>query len=79
MQQLAAAAGLYYASAADLDMLLEECRGRVLGVVGFGKRPRALRDIASAWVDMPSIDGDQAYEVWASATPVLAETSGRIR
>jgi chorismate lyase/3-hydroxybenzoate synthase len=79
MQQIAASAGLHYASAAELPALLEEFRGRVLGVVAFGKRPPVRKDIASAWVDMPSIAADQAFEVWTSAAPVQVETSGRIR
>jgi chorismate lyase/3-hydroxybenzoate synthase len=79
MQEIAAAAGPHYASTADLDALLDECRGRVLGVVAFGKRPPARKDIVSAWVDMPSIGADQAFEVWTSAAPVQLESSGRIR
>ncbi len=79
MQQIAAAAGVHYASTANLDTLLDECRGRILGMVGFGKPSPARRDIASAWVDMPVIGADRAYEVWASADPVQAGTSGRVR
>lgn len=79
MQQIAAAAGLRYAGAADLNALLEECRGRVLGIVGFGKPSLERKDIASAWVDMPAIGTDRAFEVWTSTAPVQAETRGRIR
>jgi chorismate lyase/3-hydroxybenzoate synthase len=79
MQQIAAAASLRYASAANLDALLDECRGRVLGMVGFGKPSPEPRDIASAWVDMPVIGADRAYEVWTSADPVQTVTSARIR
>ena len=79
MQQITAASGLRYASTADLPGLLEEFHGRVLGVVAFGKRPRARKDIVSTWVDMPSIGADQAFELWTSAAPVQTESSGRIR
>ncbi|MBI3526446.1 MAG: hypothetical protein HY067_00565 [Betaproteobacteria bacterium] len=79
MQQIAAAAGLRYASAADLNALLEECRGRVLGIVGFGKPSPDRKDIASAWVDTPAIGTDQAFEVWTSTAPVQTETRGSIR
>jgi len=79
MQQIAAAAGLQYASTAEVGALLHECRGRVLGVVAFGKRAPARKDVICAWVDMPTIGADQAFEVWASAAPVQIETSGRIR
>jgi chorismate lyase/3-hydroxybenzoate synthase len=79
MQQVAAAAGLRYASTADLNTLLDECRGRVLGIVGFGKPSPERKDIASAWVDMPAIGADPAFEVWTSAAPVHNEASGRIR
>lgn len=79
MQQIAAAAGLRYASAAKRDALLDECRGRVLGIVGFGKRSPDRKDIASAWVDMPAIGADQAFEVWTSTAPVQTQTRGRIR
>jgi chorismate lyase/3-hydroxybenzoate synthase len=79
MQQIAAAAGLHYANAADLNALLDECFGRVLGIVGFGKPSFDRKDIVSAWVDMPAIGIDQAYEVWTSTAPVQPETSGRIR
>ena len=40
MQQMAAAAGLRHADGADLNALLDECHGRVPGVVGFGKPSR---------------------------------------
>ncbi len=79
MQQIAAAAGLRYATATNLNGLLDACRGRVLGIVGFGKPSVERKDIASAWVDMPAIGTDQAYEVWTSAIPVQTETSDRIR
>jgi chorismate lyase/3-hydroxybenzoate synthase len=79
MQQIAAAAGLRYAGAADLNALLEVCRSRVLGIVGFGKPSLERKDIASVWVDMPAIGSEQAYEVWTSAAPVHNEASGRIR
>ncbi|MBC8008179.1 MAG: hypothetical protein H7X76_09060 [Prolixibacteraceae bacterium] len=79
MQQIATAAGLRYASAVDLNSLLEECRGRILGVVGFGKPSRSPKDVASAWVDMPAIGTDRAFEVWTSTSPVQMQTSGRIR
>ena len=79
IQQIATAAGLRYADSADLNALLDECRGRVLGVVGFGKPSPSPRHIASAWADMPVIGTDRAFEVWTSAAPVLAQTSGRIR
>lgn len=78
MQQIAAA-GLRYADAANLNALLEECRGRVLGIVGFGKPSLERKDIASAWVDMPAIGTDQTFEVWISAAPVQTGASGRIR
>lgn len=79
MQQTAAASGLRHAGAAELDALLTQCRGRVLGVVGFGK-PRAERkDIASIWADLPALGDGPAFEVWTSAHPVRTETSGRIR
>ena len=70
MQQIDASAGLHYPSTADIDALLEECRGRVLGVVGFGKPLRERKGLAATWVDMPVIGTDQAYEVWTSADPV---------
>ena len=79
MQQIAAAAGLHYASNAELDALLDECRGRVLGIVQFGKASPGRKDLVSAWVDMPVIGADQVYEVWTSASPVQVETSGRIQ
>jgi chorismate lyase / 3-hydroxybenzoate synthase len=79
MEQITAAAGLRYASATDLDTLLGECRGRVLGVVGFGKRRPGRKDIVSAWVDMPSVGAEQSYEVWTSVAPVQNGSSDRIR
>ena len=79
MQHIAAAAGLRYASTADLNALLDECRGRVLGIVGFGKPWLDRSDIASAWVDMPSVGTDQTFEVWTSIAPVQTETRDRIR
>ena len=79
IQQIAAAVGLRYASAADLNALLDECRGRVLGIVGFGKASLERTDIASVWVDMPAIGTDRAFEVWTSTAPVQGETRGRIR
>ncbi|HKB83860.1 MAG TPA: hypothetical protein VKD04_11725 [Burkholderiales bacterium] len=79
MQQIAATAGLHYASAANLDTMLDECRGRVLGIVGYGAGSRKRTDIASAWVDLPAIGADRAFEVWTSAAPVRDGTRGRIR
>ena len=79
MQQVAAAAGLRYASGAELHALMDECRGRVLGIVGFGKPVRDRTNVASAWVDMSTIGTDRAFEVWTSADPVEAQISGRIR
>jgi hypothetical protein len=76
MQQIAAAPGLRYATAGDLNALLDECRGRVLGVVGFGKPSPHRKDVTSAWVDMPAIGAERAYEVWTSAAPVHNESSG---
>ncbi len=78
MQQTAASAGLHYASAANLDALLDECRDHVLGIVAFGKPWLGPKDIASAWVDMPVIGADRAFEVWTSMAPVQTETRGRI-
>ena len=51
MQEIVASAGLHYASTADLDSLLEECRGRVLGLVGFGGPVPGRKDIVSTTVD----------------------------
>jgi len=79
MQQIAAAPGLRYATAGDLNALLDECRGRVLGVVGFGKPSPHRKEITSVWVDMPAIGAERAYEVWTSIAPVHNESSGRIR
>ena len=79
MQQIAAAAGLRYAGAGNLNALLDECHGRVLGIVSFGKPSPDRKDHASAWVDMPAIGTDQAYEVWTSTAPVQTGSSGRIR
>ena len=79
MQEIATNAGLRYVSAAGLDPLLEQCRGRVLGVVGFGVPWLDRKDIASAWVDMPAIGTDRAFEVWTSLAPVQTQTRGRIR
>jgi len=79
MQQITATAGLHYASNADLDALLDDCRGRVLGIICFGKASPERKDLVSAWVDMPVVGADQVYEVWTSASPVQVETSGRIQ
>ena len=79
MQPVAAAAGLRYANAADLNALLKQCHGRVLGIVGFGKSSPVRKDIASTWVDMPAIGTDQVFEVWTTTAPVQAETRGSIR
>ena len=79
MQQIAAAPGLHYASTTELDALLEECSGRVLGMVGFGNSPAVRKDIVSTWVDMPVIGIARAHEVWISNTPVRVEAGGRIR
>ncbi len=79
IRQITAVAGLRYASAADLSALLGEYRGRVLGIVGFGKPWPGHNDIVSAWVDMPAIGAEQAFEVWISAAPVQTGASGRIR
>jgi chorismate lyase/3-hydroxybenzoate synthase len=79
MQQTAAAAGLRHAGAAELDALLAQCRGRVLGVVGFGKPSTERSDTVPIWVDLPALGDGPAFEVWTSAHPVRTETGGRIR
>ena len=79
MQQITTVAGLHYADAADLDALLDDCRGRVLGVIGFGKASPTRRDVVSAWVDMPVIGTDRIYEVWTSTATVQFESRGPIR
>ena len=79
MQEIVASAGLHYASTAELDSLLEECRGRVLGLVGYGGPVPGRKDIVSTWVDMPVIGPAQAHEVWVSAESVQIEARGRIR
>jgi chorismate lyase / 3-hydroxybenzoate synthase len=79
MQQVAVAAGLHYVGAADLNALLNECRGRVLGIVGFGRQSSVHKDVASAWVDMPAIGKGPVFEVWTTMAPVQAETRGSIR
>ncbi|MEO8003587.1 MAG: hypothetical protein ABI771_01665 [Betaproteobacteria bacterium] len=79
MQETAIRAGLRYVGAADLDSVLAEDRGRVLGVVGFGAPLRDRPDIVSTWVDMPVVGAERVYEVWTSAAPVQVETNGSIR
>lgn len=79
MQQVAAAASLRYASAADVNALVDECRGRVLGIVGFGKASSDREDVPSAWVDMPAIGTHRAFEIWTSTDPVQTHSNGRIR
>jgi chorismate lyase/3-hydroxybenzoate synthase len=79
MQQVSAAAGLHYAGSETLGLLLDECRGRVLGMVCFGAPSTDHADITSAWVDMPGVRSGPSYEIWTSAAPVRTETTGHIR
>lgn len=79
MPQTASAAGLRYASSADLNSVLEQCRGHVLGIVGFGSPCSEFKGIASTWVDMPTIDSGPVFEVWTSALPVQTKIHGSIR
>jgi chorismate lyase/3-hydroxybenzoate synthase len=79
MQETVTRAGLRYVGAADLDSVLAEDRGRVLGVVAFGAPIRDRADVVSTWVDMPVVGGERVYEIWTSAAPVQVETKGSIR
>jgi chorismate lyase / 3-hydroxybenzoate synthase len=53
--------------------------GRVLGVVGFGARPVALR-VALPWVHVPVLGAhDASFEVWTSGKPVTDCSAGNIK
>lgn len=79
MRQMVAGVGPRYASGPDIGRLLDECRGHVLGLVGFGDHWQGHNEFASAWVDAPVIGAGRQCEAWISAKPVRTATSGRVR
>ena len=50
---------------------------RILGAVAFGaQQPRVTAaDCPTAWVDMPVLNGESAFEVWTSAQTVVRENA----
>lgn len=58
--------------AEKLPLLLQECRGRVLGLLVYGATEPELpqQGFPCAWVELPLIGGGTWYEVWISAQPV---------
>ncbi|MBW8076588.1 MAG: hypothetical protein GJU76_00580 [Gallionella sp.] len=61
--------GLAYLDPSEADDYLARCEGRVLGVIGFGRR--ATVEHATVWVDIPVLGGhDTCLEVWTSDAPV---------
>ncbi|MEO7728916.1 MAG: hypothetical protein ABIS45_16820 [Burkholderiales bacterium] len=55
-----------------------ESRARILGAIAFGaaEPPVDSPECPYAWIDMPVLDGDAAFEVWTSAEPVVREEAG---
>src|SRR5487761_2772809 len=61
--------GLAYLDPSVADDYLARCEGRVLGVIGFGRRATVAH--ATVWVDIPVLGGhDTCLEVWTSDAPV---------
>jgi chorismate lyase/3-hydroxybenzoate synthase len=77
-RETTASVELAYLSPDALGAYLEQCKGRVLGVVAFGHRPAADKaDYPATWVDMPVLGADSVFEVWTSNEPVtLGHESG---
>ncbi len=68
-----------YAHAGSVETCLAEHAGRVLGVVGFGAQPVALR-APMPWVHVPVLGAhDASFEVWISGKPVADCSAGNIR
>ncbi|MEO8165768.1 MAG: hypothetical protein ABI619_10275 [Betaproteobacteria bacterium] len=78
MLQTRAAAGLHYAGAENLNALLDECQGHVLGIVAFGKPGPCFPDVPFSAVDMPVLGNDTCYEVWTGTAPVQIARHGGI-
>ncbi len=75
-QGLAAAApALAFMTPARLAMHSAQCDGRILGAIAFGAQPLHIPSAGypRAWVDMPLLESETAYEVWTSAQPVVRE------
>jgi chorismate lyase/3-hydroxybenzoate synthase len=81
MHETVARTGLRYAEAGEFDALLTECRGNVLGCLGFGVSAPMVAPGAfpCARIDMPTIGTDGLFEVWTSPLPVQTESRDRIR
>jgi chorismate lyase/3-hydroxybenzoate synthase len=75
--------GLAYLSADEVEKYLEEHRGKVLGMVGFGQEIQLQNfDSKPLWVDIPVLGGNgTSFEVWTSDVSVVSceskEVSGR--
>jgi hypothetical protein len=63
MQEVAVAADVRYAGAADPDALSDQDRDRVAGSMGLVSAPRDLKDPASGWAAMPADLTDASIEV----------------
>ena len=65
--------GLAYLGLAEADDYLAKHDGRVLGVVGFGRRATVAH--TPVWVDIPVLGGrGTSFEVWTSDAPVTTHT-----
>jgi chorismate lyase/3-hydroxybenzoate synthase len=67
--------GLSYLTHEEFAIHQTRYQGRLLGAVAFAaERPYASTpDCPSAWVDMPVMNDESAYEVWTSSQPVVRE------
>ncbi len=80
-QQTLTRAGLRYVAADDIGAALADSAGAVLGYVGFGNPDpdHQAGKVPFAWVDMPTVGVDRAFELWTSQAPVRTELPSRIR
>jgi enamine deaminase RidA (YjgF/YER057c/UK114 family) len=69
---------LGYLTRAEFAVHQARCKGRLLGAIAFGaERSRvAVPDCPYAWVEMPVLNDESAFEVWTSAQPVVTEEAG---
>ena len=66
--------GLAYLDAGEIGAYLETHNGRILSVIGFGRRlPLPPTACAPLWVDIPVLGaGENSFEVWSSDARVTA-------
>lgn len=71
---------LSYLTPAQFEAHQVQFKGRVLGAVAFGaQRPCvSAPDCPYAWIDIPVVKGDAAFEVWTSAQTVVRDDTDEI-